>query len=70
MHPSGNNREVGHDCAFGPIGSGNHAAIHFAREILEGSATAFYEVDSDLNLNRFVLSSGIPAGFHDQHLAE
>jgi DNA-binding CsgD family transcriptional regulator len=44
-------------------------AIHFARGILEGSATAFYEVDSDLNLNRFVLSSGIPAGFHDQYLA-
>jgi DNA-binding CsgD family transcriptional regulator len=44
-------------------------AIQFARGILEGSATAFYEVDSNLNLNRFVLSSGIPAGFHEQYLA-
>ncbi len=44
-------------------------AIQFARGIFEGSATAFYEVDSDLNLNRFVLLSGIPAGFHDQYLA-
>jgi ATP/maltotriose-dependent transcriptional regulator MalT len=44
-------------------------AIHFARGILEGSATAFYEVDSHLNQNRFVLSGGVPAGFHDQYLA-
>ncbi|MFB9269184.1 response regulator transcription factor [Bradyrhizobium erythrophlei] len=44
-------------------------AIQFARGILEGSATAFYEVDSNLNLNRFVLSTGVPAGFHDQYLA-
>ncbi|RXT54191.1 response regulator transcription factor [Bradyrhizobium betae] len=44
-------------------------AAQFARGILEGCATAFYEVDSDLNLNRFVLSSGVPSGFHDQYLA-
>ncbi len=44
-------------------------AVQFARGILEGSATAFYEVDSNLNLNRFVLSSGVPSGFHDQYLA-
>jgi DNA-binding CsgD family transcriptional regulator len=44
-------------------------AIHFARGILEGSATAFYEVDSNLNLNRFVLSSNVPPNFHDQYLA-
>lgn len=44
-------------------------AVQFARGILEGSATAFYEVDGDLNLNSFVLSSGVPAGFHDQYLA-
>jgi DNA-binding CsgD family transcriptional regulator len=44
-------------------------AIHFARGILEGSATAFYEVDGDLNLNRFVLSSDVPSSFHDQYLA-
>lgn len=44
-------------------------AIHFARGILEGSATAFYEVDSNLNLNRFVLSSDVPSSFHDQYLA-
>ncbi|MEN3346765.1 MAG: hypothetical protein V7632_400 [Bradyrhizobium sp.] len=44
-------------------------AVQFARGILEGSATAFYEVDGNLNLNRFVLSSGVPAGFHDQYLA-
>jgi ATP/maltotriose-dependent transcriptional regulator MalT len=44
-------------------------AIHFARGILEGSATAFYEVDGNLNLNRFVLSSNVPPSFHDQYLA-
>ncbi|KJC57047.1 ATP-dependent transcriptional regulator [Bradyrhizobium sp. LTSPM299] len=44
-------------------------AIHFARGILEGSATAFYEVDGSLNLNRFVLSSNVPPSFHDQYLA-
>src|SRR4051812_37078245 len=44
-------------------------AVQFARGILEGAATVFYEVDSNLNLNRFVLSSGVPSGFHDQYLA-
>jgi ATP/maltotriose-dependent transcriptional regulator MalT len=44
-------------------------AIHFARGILEGSATAFYEVDGNLNLNRFVLSSNVPPSFHDRYLA-
>ena len=44
-------------------------AIQFARRILEGSATAFYEVDNNLNLNRFVLSSDVPTNFHDQYLA-
>ncbi|MCP3395000.1 LuxR C-terminal-related transcriptional regulator [Bradyrhizobium sp. CCGB12] len=44
-------------------------AIQFARGILEGSATAFYEVDGNLNLNRFVLSSGVPSGFHEQYIA-
>ncbi|AUC96262.1 MULTISPECIES: LuxR C-terminal-related transcriptional regulator [Bradyrhizobium] len=44
-------------------------AIQFARGILEGSATAFYEVDGSLTLNRFVLSSNVPPSFHDQYLA-
>jgi DNA-binding CsgD family transcriptional regulator len=44
-------------------------AIQFAQGILEGSATAFYEVDGHLNLNRFVLSSDVPSSFHDQYLA-
>ena len=44
-------------------------AIQFARGILEGSATAFYEVDNNLNLNRFVLSNDVPTNFHDQYLA-
>ncbi|MBR0798966.1 response regulator transcription factor [Bradyrhizobium jicamae] len=44
-------------------------AIQFARGILEGSATAFYEVDGNLTLNRFVLSSNVPPNFHDQYLA-
>ena len=44
-------------------------AIQFARGILEGSATAFYEVDGNLTLNRFVLSSNVPPSFHDQYLA-
>jgi DNA-binding CsgD family transcriptional regulator len=44
-------------------------AIQFAQGILEGSATAFYEVDGSLKLNRFVLSSDVPANFHDQYLA-
>jgi DNA-binding CsgD family transcriptional regulator len=43
-------------------------AAQFAKGILEGSATAFYEVDDNLNLNRFVLS-GIPADFHREYLA-
>ncbi len=42
-------------------------AVQFAKGILEGSATAFYEVDEDCNLTRFLLS-GIPAAFHRQYL--
>lgn len=42
-------------------------AIQFAKGILEGSATAFYEVDENLNLNRFMLS-GIPVDFHRQYV--
>jgi DNA-binding CsgD family transcriptional regulator len=44
-------------------------AIQFARGILDASATAFYEVDRNLNLNRFVLSSDVPTTFHDQYVA-
>jgi DNA-binding CsgD family transcriptional regulator len=42
-------------------------AIQFARGILEGSGAAFYEVDEDLNLNRFLLT-GIPVDFHRQYV--
>lgn len=42
-------------------------AVHFAQAMLEGSATAFYEVDEDCNLRRFLLS-GIPEPFHRQYL--
>jgi ATP/maltotriose-dependent transcriptional regulator MalT len=42
-------------------------AVQFAKGILEGSATAFYEVDDDCNLTRFLLS-GIPEVFHRQYL--
>lgn len=54
---------------FGRSDPATTQAVQFARGILEGSATAFYEVDANLNLNRFVLSSGVPSGFHDQYLA-
>src|SRR5690242_15149026 len=42
-------------------------AVHFAQAMLDGSATAFYEVDEDYNLRRFLLS-GIPEPFHRQYL--
>lgn len=42
-------------------------AIQFAQGILDASATAFYEVDEGLNLNRFLLS-GIPVDFHRQYV--
>lgn len=42
-------------------------AVHFAQSMLDGSATAFYEVDEGYNLRRFLLS-GIPEPFHRQYL--
>ncbi len=42
-------------------------AVHFAQAMLDGSATAFYEVDQGYNLRRFLLS-GIPEPFHRQYL--
>lgn len=42
-------------------------AVQFAKGILDASATAFYEVDEALNLNRFLLS-GIPVDFHRQYM--
>ncbi len=42
-------------------------AIQFAKGILDAPATAFYEVDEALNLNRFLLS-GIPHDFHRQYM--
>lgn len=42
-------------------------AVHFAQAMLDGSATAFYEVDEGYNLRRFLLS-GIPQPFHRQYL--
>src|SRR6516225_3290348 len=42
-------------------------AIHFAQAMLDGSATAYYEVDEGYNLRRFLLS-GIPEPFHRQYL--
>lgn len=44
----------------------NHA-VQFAKGILEGSGTAFYEVDDHLNMNRFLLT-GIPVEFHRQYV--
>lgn len=44
------------------------AAVHFAQSMLDGSATAFYEIDEGCNLRRFLLS-GIPEPFHRQYLA-
>src|SRR5215831_11018231 len=42
-------------------------AVHFAQAMLDGSATAFYEVDEGHNLRRFLLS-GIPEPFHRQYM--
>ncbi len=42
-------------------------AAHFARDILNASATAFYEVDDDLNPNSFV-RCGFPEDFHNQYV--
>ncbi|WP_369726176.1 response regulator transcription factor [Bradyrhizobium sp. LLZ17] len=42
-------------------------AVHFAQSMLEGSATAFYEVDEGYNLRRFLLAR-IPEPFHLQYL--
>jgi DNA-binding CsgD family transcriptional regulator len=42
-------------------------AVHFAQSMLDGSATAFYEVDEGYNLRRFLLS-GIPEPFHRQYV--
>ena len=42
-------------------------AVHFAQSMLEGAATAFYEVDEGHTLRRFLLS-GIPESFHRQYL--
>ncbi len=42
-------------------------AVHFAQSILDGSATAFYEIDGGYNLQRFLLS-GIPEPFHRQYV--
>jgi DNA-binding CsgD family transcriptional regulator len=42
-------------------------AVHFAQSMLDGSATAFYEVDEDYNFRRFLLSA-IPEPFHRQYL--
>lgn len=43
------------------------AAIHFAQDILEASATAYYAIDEDHNLRRFQLC-GIPEPFHRQYV--
>jgi DNA-binding CsgD family transcriptional regulator len=45
-------------------------ATQFARGILQGTATAFYEVDNNLDFNHFVLCSNIPPNFHEQYVAE
>jgi DNA-binding CsgD family transcriptional regulator len=42
-------------------------ALHFARSMLDGSATAFYEVDDAFKLQRFLML-GIPETFHRQYL--
>jgi DNA-binding CsgD family transcriptional regulator len=42
-------------------------AVRFAKGILDASATAFYQVDEDCNLRRFLLS-GVPEEFHRQYL--
>ena len=52
---------------MGQLDPAASAAIHFAQDILEASATAFYEIDKDHNLRRFQLSS-IPEPFHRQYV--
>ncbi|MBR1177198.1 helix-turn-helix transcriptional regulator [Bradyrhizobium sp. KB893862 SZCCT0404] len=55
---------------FTPIGRSDSAtgqAVQFAKGILEGSSTAFYEVDDDLKLTRFMLSN-VSADFHRQYV--
>ncbi|MGJ4949674.1 response regulator transcription factor [Bradyrhizobium sp. HKCCYLS20291] len=42
-------------------------ALHFAQSMLDGSSTAFYEVDGRYNLQRFLLS-GVPEPFHRQYV--
>jgi DNA-binding CsgD family transcriptional regulator len=42
-------------------------ALQFAKGLLDASATAFYKVDDDLNLNDFVLC-GVPIDFHQQYI--
>lgn len=43
------------------------AAIHFAQDILEATATAYYAIDEDQNLRKFQLC-GIPEPFHRQYV--
>ncbi len=43
------------------------AAVHFAQNILDATATAFFEIDEKHDLRRFYLS-GIPEPFHRQYL--
>jgi DNA-binding CsgD family transcriptional regulator len=43
------------------------AAVHFAQNIFDATATAFYEIDEKHDLRRFYLS-GIPEPFHRRYL--
>jgi DNA-binding CsgD family transcriptional regulator len=52
---------------MGRLDPATSQAVQFAKGILDASATAFYEVDEALNLNRFLLS-GIPVDFHRQYM--
>ena len=52
---------------MGRSDSATSQAVQFAKGIFDASATAFYEVDDNLNLNRFLLS-GISADFHRHYV--
>lgn len=55
------------EIVIGRSDSSTAAAVHFARTMLDASATAFYEIDGNHDLRRFHLS-GIPEPFHRQYV--
>lgn len=55
------------EIVIGRSDSSMAAAVHFARTMLDASATAFYEIDANHDLRRFHLS-GIPEPFQRQYV--